>query len=68
MALAFCSCDRLSLRLWSRLLGSVPEPLDAGLAAEPLEASVGTYAQLADPQGATFGVIELMPELRTLEI
>lgn len=30
----------------------------------PLDVGVGQYAQLLDPQGASFGVIELLPELR----
>lgn len=30
----------------------------------PLDAVVGQYAQLMDPQGGLFGVIELIPELR----
>jgi uncharacterized protein len=33
---------------------------------EPIEVSVGRYARLADPYGAVFGVIELIPELRDL--
>jgi hypothetical protein len=30
----------------------------------PMDVGVGTYAQFLDPQGATFGVIEVIPELR----
>ena len=33
----------------------------------PLDVVVGRYAQLVDVQGAAFGVIELIPELRGLE-
>jgi len=38
--------------------------LGGQLALGPLDVVVGTFAQLADPQGGYFGVIELMPYLR----
>jgi predicted enzyme related to lactoylglutathione lyase len=33
---------------------------------EPIDVAVGRYARLADPEGAGFGVVELVPELRDL--
>jgi predicted enzyme related to lactoylglutathione lyase len=33
---------------------------------EPTEVGVGAYAQLLDPNGAAFGIVELSPELRQL--
>lgn len=33
----------------------------------PMDVVVGQYAQVVDPQGAAFGIIELVPQLRNLE-
>lgn len=38
--------------------------LGGQVALEPTQLGVGCYAQLLDPSGAAFGVIELIPELR----
>jgi len=38
--------------------------LGGQVALEPTDVGAGTYAQLLDPFGAAFGVIELIPELR----
>lgn len=38
--------------------------LGGQVAFGPMDVGVGTYAQFLDPQGATFGVIEVIPELR----
>ncbi len=48
---------------------TVRRGLDLGgrLGLGPLDVAVGRYAQLCDPCGAAFGVVELIPELRGLE-
>ena len=48
------------------LVGTVQRCLDLGgrVAQGPVNLLVGRYCGLADPLGARFGVIELIPELR----
>lgn len=39
--------------------------LGARIVLPPMDVVVGTYAQIVDPQGGTFSIIEVVPELRS---